>query len=179
MRGPRFIFAGIDPGKSGAIAWTDSLGLELTVGGMPKTERGILDILGRLAGHLTLDEDDPAQICRFCLLEHAQSFPGDGHVGAFSYGRNYGSLRSNLGFLEIPWDTIRPRDWQKEFGPIRNKKHESRPAFKRRLLEQACRLFPKTKISLYAADAVLLAELCRRRYAQVSRPEKSFQEVLS
>ena len=50
----RHIFAGIDPGKSGAIAWTDSLGLELTVVGMPKSEREILKSLGRLAGHLYL-----------------------------------------------------------------------------------------------------------------------------
>ena len=175
----RNIYAGIDPGKSGAIAWTDSCGLELVVVGMPKHEGEILDTLGRLAGHLKLDED-PAQLCRFCLLERAQSIRGDGHVGSFSYGLNYGILRAGLRMWKVPWDRITPPDWHRELKiPRRNKKTESEPMFKARKHDRARCLFPKTKFPKYAADAVLLAELCRRKYAHAARPGRPIQEVLS
>lgn len=191
------IYIGIDPGASGGLA----------------SLRGKEAILRKLEGHSEHDVwawmKDTASHYQgriFALIEQVHSFPGDGHVGAFKFGKSYGGLRMALVAAGIPFDEVSPQKWTAAFVPVRLKgkkceecwgsgwigicrglSHrpncdcggregvcprckgvkktggETRDAFKNRLKAKAQQLFPQAKVTLATADAILLAEYCRRR----------------
>tara|TARA_R110000751_G_scaffold33071_2_gene82573 strand:+ start:247 stop:783 length:537 start_codon:yes stop_codon:yes gene_type:complete len=50
----------------------------------------------------------------YAVLEHAQTFPGEGLSTAFNAGRSYGAMEMALVAAGIPYDIVRPRRWQME-----------------------------------------------------------------
>jgi hypothetical protein len=102
---------GIDPGSKGAIAclWPED-GL-LRVENVPvyKVQRDRLHTyvdgvkLGTLLRELKPD---------VAWLEEVHSMPHDGHVGAFTFGDNFGSLRTALSVLGINTEMIKPSVWK-------------------------------------------------------------------
>jgi crossover junction endodeoxyribonuclease RuvC len=158
-------FLGIDPGLNGGIALITRDGIT-QVFRMPRTEADI-ELLFR-------SRLDPQNVA-FCLLERVHSFPGAGVASMFTFGRNVGVLIGLLLAHGVPFEEIEPRTWQRALGiPPRIKRprkpkpfmqyppEESLSQWKNRLRSRARTLFPDTEITLYTADALLIAEVARR-----------------
>lgn len=145
-------YVGIDPGGHGAIAVTSGAGVRTF--SLDRTDREIADVLFEFSSGSTcamIEQQDPrptfwkgrASILRStCIL----------------YGR-YHFLRGLLVAYQIPFDEVRPKKWQAEYI---GKKKESDADRKRRLKSKAQELFPGLKVTLSNADALLIAEYCRR-----------------
>jgi len=147
------IYIGIDVGKSGGIAMIvgDSVGAVK----MPDTERDIYEkILDA-----TLYKDYKSI---FCYIEKVHSMPKQGVKSVWTFAENYGNLRMALIAAKIPFEAITPQTWQKGLGIVKRGKEEGKTKFKNRLKAKAQELFPELKITLATADALLIAEYCRR-----------------
>jgi crossover junction endodeoxyribonuclease RuvC len=136
-------YIGIDPGKSGGIAI-------ITPGGgvcahkMPETDRDLLDLLSEFSA-----DDNRA------VLEQVHAMPGQGVTSTFTFGRGYGKLEMALCAALIPFETATPQKWQKLMGCLtKGDKNVSKAT--------AQRLFPYLKVTHAIADALLIAEYCRR-----------------
>jgi Holliday junction resolvasome RuvABC endonuclease subunit len=114
---------------------------------MPETERDLLDAM---AGTF----DGPVVAA---ALERVWSSPQMGVVSAFSFGRNYGALRVAMTACRIPFDEVLPQRWQKALGCL---SRGDKNATKRRAQD----LFPSAHVTHAIADALLLAEYCRRMH---------------
>lgn len=147
----RLVYLGIDPGASGGLAIiSEYVGVVKTA--MPRTERDVLDWLTAWKEEQT-----------FAVIEKVHAMPGNGVSGMFKFGMSYGSLRMALLAANIPFEEIQPRVWQKALGMSPRRKEESGTEWKNRLKAKAQQLFPREVITLATADALLIAEYCRRR----------------
>lgn len=137
------MYAGIDPGKEGAIALLDSNGnfVELA---------DYSEALGFLEKH----KND----IKFVYLERVHSMPKQGVSSTFNFGENYGWWQGVLQGLKIPFETKPPQEWQKGFD-IKKSKSDAKPS-----LEIARKTFPKAPLNLKKhhnrADALLIAYKC-------------------
>ena len=141
-------FIGIDNGASGGIAALNADGTIYAVEKMPATEADLVAHLIALA----------AGERAFAVLEHAQAFPGMGVSGAFAYGRGYGAVRAALHAALIPFDVVVPRRWQQALSCLSG-------GDKNKTKARAAQLFPKVKVTHVNADALLIAEYCRRLHS--------------
>lgn len=169
------VFLGIDPGASGGFAVLSSSG-KVTTWKMPATKKEVWDMLqweavGQLSG-----------IRHFAAIEKVGGYMGRG-VGErgggaangsamFKFGMSYGSLRMALIAAGIPFEEVPPAVWQRGLGiPPRKREGkkvvESKSAFKSRLKQKAQQLFPSEKVTLATADALLIAEFCRRKHCGI------------
>lgn len=138
------VYIGIDPGLSGGIAIIEHDGTVNAVK-MPATERDILNVLG--AGLAMVDAR--------AVIERVSSWPKMGVVSAFTFGRGYGALLMALTAAEVPFDLVGPRQWQEAMSCLSG---GDKNVTKRR----AQQVFPSVKVTHAIADALLLAEFCRR-----------------
>lgn len=145
------IYIGVDPGVSGGIAIVTDRGapangvLEVEAFPMPATERDLLDALV----YKTIPKQSRA------VLERVAASPQMGVVSAFTFGKGYGGLRMALTAARIPFDEVTPATWQKALGCL---SQGDKNITKRR----AQQLFPQLTITHAIADALLIAEYCRR-----------------
>ena len=154
-------YLGIDPGKSGSIAFIRD-GKWWSV----KNDSTLQELSEAL--------DESWDGGAFAMIEVVHSSPQMGVKSAFTFGRGYGALGMGLcaagisyGQLEallvankIPFDRVRPQAWQKALGCLtKGDKNVSK--------RKAQELFPNGgKITHANADALLLAEYGRRRDAK-------------
>lgn len=155
------IYVGVDPGASGGLVCLSSDGIEAIP--MPETERDCWEwfnsLGGRPAGHI------------FAMIEKVGGFmAGRGTKGnmaaahaMFNFGVSYGGLRMALIAASIPFEEVTPQKWQKGLGIVGRGKEESRTQWKNRLKSKAQQLFPKVRMTLATADALLITEYCRRK----------------
>ena len=140
---------GIDPGASGGIAMIDGDGHVVSCSSMPATDRDILDLLKSLK----VTVGGPVR----AVIELVHSMPGQGVSSTMKFGMSVGRLHMALIAAEIPFDQVTPQTWQKalrcQVGKTRDKNITKRRA-------QA--LFPHETVTHAVADALLLAEYCRR-----------------
>lgn len=111
------ISLGADPGSStGAIAWIiETAGGRIDVGSVRfdnSSEKEISDKIKEIASIR-----NQFQCSIFCYVEKVGSMPGEGHKGALTFGENIGWIRGTLMALNIPFDYVAPRSWQREFVP--------------------------------------------------------------
>ena len=151
------IVIGIDPGKSGGIAWRNELYMRSEK--MPATERDVVDVLRPLS----------LQTPVHCFIEAVGAMPGQGVTSMFSFGQGYGFLRGCLHCLDIRFEKVTPQKWQREFGLLRTDKAETNTAKKNRHKAKAQQLFPGTNVTHAIADALLIAEYGVRVTAARSR----------
>lgn len=137
------MFFGLDPGKGGGIACVNEGGVVLFASPMPETEQGVLAMLA--AG---------GTYCH-AMLEFVRSSPQMGVASAFTFGRGYGGLRMALVAKGVPFDEVTPVKWQ---AAMQCRSKGDKNVTKRRAQE----LFPGTTCTHAIADALLLAEYCRR-----------------
>lgn len=147
------LFIGIDPGKSGGIAYIDTQ--DNISGTMPYSDTELINLC-RDASH-----DWNKEVV--CCLEKVGAMPGQGVVSMFSFGQSVGYIKGVLESFRIPYQEITPQKWKREFGLTSDKAKSA----------EVCRkLFPD--VSLLAsprckkphdgmAEALLMAEYARRK----------------
>lgn len=148
-------FIGIDPGSGGGIAVVGEKVLCTSILDRKKiTERDVYDFL------LGFSNESVA------LIERVGAYRVEGRQqGAksmFTFGQSYGFLRGVLVALGIPFDEVAANSWQSHFKLRRTDKSETTTAKKNRHKAKAQQLFPSLKITHGIADALLIAEYCRR-----------------
>ena len=144
---------GIDPGKSGGIAWIADG--KPCVEKMPET----LADLWELIDGIKAEASPPLGIGETkakAFIELVHSSPQMGVKSAFTFGNGFGHLEMALTAANIPFERVRPQKWQQAMGCMtKGDKNVS----KRRAQE----LFPHLKITHATADALLIAEYGRRQ----------------
>jgi hypothetical protein len=162
---------GIDPGSKGAIVALRSDLSDLRMLRMPMLSKEIdtREVCAFIKA-VRLDGD-----VRHAVIEKAQVMPSQGAVSGFTYGAGYGSLKTILEMMDIPFEETPPAKWKLAvIGasarlPARGSK-ESPSVRKRRIKEIAIlaarRLFPAAKFMKTQdglAEAALMAEASRRK----------------
>ena len=137
-------YIGIDPGKSGALVVITPDGIDL-IQSSKATEHDVGQWLA---------EVDASGPC-FAMLEQVHSMPKQGVSSTFKFGQSFGFLRGLLVAHQVPFEMVTPQKWQKELS--------CRSGGDKNVTKQkAQELFPAYKWTHATADAVLLAEYCRR-----------------
>lgn len=151
------LIIGIDPGKTGGIAWQPMGRREYAdATGFPDTETDVADVLRQLIrDHETW----------FAYLERVGATPQMGRTSAFSFGRSYGFIRGLLIGLGIPFEEVTPVKWQAEFGLRQGKKLAQGDVEKHNAIKgKAQQLFPALRITHKKAAALLIAEWGARQF---------------
>lgn len=162
------IYIGIDPGVSGGLAVLTQQTACLRVVPMPDMERDIWAWIRDRARH----NDGSSEPRAFAVIEKVGGFMGartgeakfnraGGHT-MFTFGQSYGGLRMALIAADIEFQAIPPAQWQRGLEIPSRAKKETKQVWKNRLKAIAQAMFPREHITLATADAVLLAEYCRR-----------------
>ena len=138
---------GIDPGKHGGMCVLSLNGDILELHKMPATPSELNELIFHL-----ISEYYPLQ----CYIERVSGMPGQGGAAMFNFGYNYGMLIQCLTDEMVPHTEVLPAKWQSAMG-CRGKTGESKTAHKNRIKDIAKRKFPKEKITLATADAVMIA----------------------
>jgi len=144
------LYVGIDPGKTGAIAWLqmrkrggNHVWLRSCCGSrkMPAERVELFRLIEALESPYTS-----------FTVEAVHSMPRDGVVSAFTFGQGFGSLMMALDVLTEGVTMISPAVWQRAIGCMSG-------GDKGKLWAFAEKKFPGKKIYKYEADAYLLAML--------------------
>lgn len=140
------VFIGIDPGVSGAITALNENGKVVALTKMPQTMGELLRFLQQFTDNDTT-----------CYLEKVHARPGDGAASMFKFGRGFGWLQMALFASKIKTIEVLPNIWMRGLGIKSKKKDETKTAYKNRLKFVAEQLFPDQKVTLWNADALLIA----------------------
>lgn len=155
------VFAGVDPGVSGALGVVDGAGRFIAVHDMPTltttTGRRQIDFAG-LAG--ILREHAPA----FVLVERVGSRPGEGAMGAFAFGLSYGGILGTLGALGLPHDVVQPASWKRKAGIPPGAPKQASIATALRLLPEAGPHLTRKKDDGRAEGLLLALQAWERRH---------------
>jgi len=143
------IHIGIDPGKSGAIAFIPRLRAPWTV----KNTETISDLRDALDDALT----QCGSLGVFACIEKVHSMPGQGVASTFKFGESYGQLTGLLVGLKIPYETVTPQKWQ---GAMQCRSKGDKNVTK----AKAQALYPEIKVIHANADALLIATYCKRNF---------------
>jgi hypothetical protein len=165
------VYIGIDPGVAGGLAYLDGSPIAVCTA-MPATERDTLQWLALAQEHAN-ELHSSSYVPVFAVIEKVggfirgadKSWPGGGAANGsrmFKFGTSYGGLRMALVSLGIPFDEVTPQKWHRAIGVIPRGGGESRAEFKNRLKAKSQQLYPRNKVTLAVADALLLATYCQR-----------------
>jgi Holliday junction resolvasome RuvABC endonuclease subunit len=138
------LYMGVDPGKSGAIAVIDET--DMVDVGFIRNDATESDIARYISGWL---------LRPFCYIERVSAMPKQGVSSTFKFGVSYGFLRGCLISSGIPFEEVTPRKWQAAMGCLSGGDKNVTKA-------RAQQLFPQIKVIHAIADALLIAEFCRR-----------------
>jgi hypothetical protein len=142
------LMLGCDPGKEGGIALLYSDGTAETHR-MPATETDMVELARELADRWDRSEHLPQ-----ATIEFVRSSPQMGVVSAFTFGRNYATLRTALIAAGFVLHEVTPPKWQRVLGiSARGDKN----ALKARAQELFPTLLTGEKVVLWNADALLIA----------------------
>ena len=144
---------GIDPGIGGGLCclgyWCGIVSLVK----MPQTERDQWEWFESL----------PTCGDRLALIEWIH--PAIQGIGKSPMSKLYGNYMAMRAFLiarHIPFQDIKPRKWQQALDISKRKPTENSTKWKNRLKGVAQQLYPKQKLTLATADALLIATVCHR-----------------
>ena len=140
------IFIGIDPGVSGAITALNKDGKVVALTKMPQTMGELLSFLQQFTDNDTT-----------CYLEKVHARPGDGAASMFKFGQGFGWLQMALLAAKVKTIEVLPNTWMRGLGIKSKKKDETKTAYKNRLKFVAEQLFPEQRVTLWNADALLIA----------------------
>jgi len=154
------IYIGIDPGVSGGVAVI--VGREIVTRAFSTlTDRDVIDLLEGYnpsvfqawgGSHAVIERVNAGV---FTIGRRM------GVVSAFTFGKSYGKLLMALTAAHIPFDEVQPVKWQTVMGcRSRGDKNVTKA--------RAQQLFPQLKVTHAIADALLIAEFCRRTHADAS-----------
>ena len=142
------VFIGIDPGKTGGIAFIYND--KYYVKQCPNT-------VAEMADELILLNDMAPDISKYAVIEQVHSMPGQGVKSVFTFGQGYGQWLGILSTLKIPYIQVTPHKWMSHYGSLPKPKKDR----KNHLKHLAQQRFPDVKITLATADAMLIANYLR------------------
>ena len=137
---------GIDPGVNGGIAWISWISC-----GKPCAEKMPSTLLDLWELVQDISSFGPCK----AYIEQVHSSPQMGVKSAFTFGNGFGHLEMALTAAGIPFERVRPQAWQKALGCLTKGEKNVTKA-------KAQEMFPGIKITHAIADALLIAEYCRR-----------------
>ena len=142
------IYIGIDPGKAGAICFL--MGDDIKTFKCPATTHD-------MAEELILSQN-----IRKCtaIVEKVHSFPGQGVRSVWTFAENYGTWLGILSALHIQYKLITPVTWMK-FYSVPRMERKDRKNYLKQLAQQ---MYPDHKVTLYNADAILLANYLKKTH---------------
>lgn len=161
-------YIGIDPGQSGAIAIINESSDVIELEDYPGDEISCAKLISNIMVDLNLEAKT---VTLKAAIEKVHAMPKQGVTSMFKFGTNFGIWRGMIAMAGIPFILVPPRTWQK--GVI-NKAQDKKPA-----LAAAARMFPEAE--LYGprgggkdgrADALLIADYCRRYFSQTHQSPK-------
>lgn len=143
------IYAGIDPGLTGAIAFFYENGDFIEVFDMPTMALGKKNQVNAIELTKILNKHVPKNV----FIEMVGAMPGQGVSSMFNFGMGYGVLQGVCAGLFLPITLITPNKWKKMAGLIGKEKDQART-----LAQQT---YPAADLSLKKhvgrADAMLIA----------------------
>jgi len=150
--GINMISIGIDVGKSGGVAIIDSIKTE----NAPITAVKCPETVADMSKLITWHKWD----CRdlLCVIEKVHSMPKQGVKSMFTFGKNFGQWLGILAAFEIPYIEVTPQKWMKYYGAMPKDKKDR----KTHLKHLAQSLYPSINVTLYTADAILMAHYCKQ-----------------
>lgn len=153
-------YIGIDPGQTGAMAVIT-----------PTQEIWIYDFKDPAYAQCLMNLSPVSDTAR-AVIEKVGSMKGWGTSTTFKFGTAYGQALGMLTLAGVAFDMATPARWQKEVYDYLPGKSVDKKAFS---LERARRMFPQAAQKYLArksdhnrADALLIAEYCRRKYGRIS-----------
>lgn len=155
------IFAGIDPGVTGALAFLSETSRVLYGEPLPaqpyrKSRRQIA--CAELARRLSpLREPN---IDSLITIEDVHAFPGQGVSSTFSFGMSFGQVLGVIEALGLRYQLVSPRAWQKPFLGTGSGNPKNRAKVVTQRLWPAC-----GDLSGGLIDALLIAEYGRRSWS--------------
>lgn len=164
---------GIDPGASGAISWSNRIGVQVEI--MPDTRRGVIDVVKRILEENATAGSDGAPVA---YIEKITGFIPDGGASQmFEFGRSVERVGCIVETLGIRIIEVAPQVWQKSLslggkGLLRAtadmtadekkwlKSHNAllKRQWKAKLKGEAERRFPKRDVTLKTCDALLILD---------------------
>lgn len=172
VRTHEWVFLGVDPGQDGGIAALIYKGdrkdraamkrMAVSTTKCPDTRKDVFEWL--------LKWSDGATAC----IEQVHAFPGfgpkcpkcgkflrqQGVSSTFKFGQGYGQQLMALEAACIPYTEVTPAKWQRAVGVAAKARGETRTQHKNKLKARAQQLYPDVKVTLYNADALLIATYC-------------------
>jgi len=143
------LYVGIDPGASGGWAVLQDDGAICRIGKL-SDRSAFMSAMSQL--------DDT-----FIVLEKVWATPQMGVTSAFTFGHNFGWLTGVLDACGREYREVTSQKWQRELGLIQAGRHIGQNDDKKnRNKAKAVELFPGQHITHATADALLIAEYCRR-----------------
>lgn len=154
------LFIGIDPGKSGALAAISDYQDITCLEDWPGDEVATANIVRTLTQYA---KNHNIQLK--AAIEKVHSMPKQGVASSFKFGTNFGIWKGVLASFQIPFHEVTPQAWQKG---VLKKAQDKKPA-----LAAARRIFPQAELvgsrggaKDGRADALLIADWCRRQYTR-------------
>ena len=141
---------GLDPGSNGGVVVLDEGKQVIAVFKTPDNIHDWVEKLAPFSGVM-------------CITEKVHSMPGNGGKADFSFGYTVGTTHSCLTFSNIPYQEITPQTWMKMFS-LKKEKTQSKTEWKNTIKNMAIQMFPDQKVTLWNADAFMIAEYCRRTF---------------
>ena len=139
---------GVDPGLSGGIAVVGMDGVAVDVVSMPETMQDLLEYLRSWCS------DDCTSVCY--MEKVGFGMPGQSSKATATFSRHCGHLEMALLSLGIPTNEVTPQKWMRHYQLGRSSDF-SKGEWKNRLKSKAQQLFPREKVTLKVADALLIA----------------------
>lgn len=162
---------GIDPGDKGGIACIRGSQIKC----IPMPGRSMQESGNELINCIQVITEGRQNV--ICVLEQAQSMPGQGIVSTFNYGVGYGILRGILISLNISTKMVASTPWKRKMGLLVKKlPGESKSEHKKRCKEKAIKYvtgrWPGLSLIPHGrrvphdgmADACAIAEFCQREF---------------
>lgn len=167
------VYVGFDVGLSAAFAFIygDDSDPQVQLYTMPILQVGKRRELDLQAIRMSVQARTFGMRLRGVAIEKAQPNPKDGKVGAFRYGDSFGQLKGLMAGLSIPFELVTPQAWKKRMMPGMPKDKQASIYVCKQLFPRAAELFVLKK-DHNKADALLIAEDCRRRALGVIVVEK-------
>lgn len=154
-------YIGIDPGANGGIITMSRNQFPIGLHKIPDTIGDLAELFRTIA----IPSENGKRMVAY--VEKVQGYIGRGREAPgsamFNFGQGYGTILMGLTMARIPYNIVSPHIWQRYFKipPHRRKQGESHSEFKNRLKDKAQQLFPRLKVTLWNADALLIAEYAR------------------
>lgn len=159
---------GIDPGRSGGIAW-NSVGEGVRAVAMPRDEAEVINLLRDI---IRANSSHPiiayielvtgfvvkprGEACRLCNQPIEKGEPGS---RMFTFGRGVGAITGALHMASIDIEEVAPRTWQKPYYVTVTEpdgRRLTKSERKRALRDIAQRRFQQIEVTLKTADALLI-----------------------